>query len=260
MDLTQTKTKVHDHLWTFAQAYHPVTVAKRRAMRILVISDLHGDMTLAARACRELLPNLLLSCGDWGDPNQVSQQALSEFLAVCPVLTTFGNHDPLDLLARSRNRDGSPVLLAQGEVREHGGMRLAAIGGIWAKSHRLAHYVTDADVAGWSQGIARKGPIDILVTHACPVGLADLTPAGRHGGQRCFLEAFRTVSPRLQLCGHLHVAQEKTLQDGRKVINVGATHLGSIALVEFDPSKRTLTARLDTVDSALQSDQSVDIT
>jgi Icc-related predicted phosphoesterase len=89
--------------------------------------------------------------------------------------------------------------------------------------------------------------VDILITHACPIGLADLTPSGRHGGQRCFLEANKTVMPRLHLCGHLHVAQERTLKDGRRVINVGATPDGSIAVVEFDRERRVLEARLETI-------------
>jgi uncharacterized protein len=221
-------------------------------MKILVISDLHGDLRLAKKACQDSRPDLLLCCGDWGDPDQVGERELAGFLDLCPVLSTFGNHDPLELLARLKNRDGSAVLLGQGDVREFEALRLAGIGGIWAKSHRLAHYVTDTDVAEWAQGISRQGPTDILVTHGCPAGLADLTPSGRHGGQRCFLEAFKTVAPRLHLCGHLHVAQERILKDGRKVINVGATPQGSIAIVEFDTRTRTLTSYLDSVGDLLQ--------
>ena len=66
------------------------------------------------------------------------------------------------------------------------------------------------------RGSPKAGPVDILLTHGCPIGLADLTPTGRHGGQRCFLEAYKTIMPRLHLCGHLHVAQERTLKDGRQ--------------------------------------------
>ena len=218
-------------------------------MRILVISDLHGDFSLAERACRELRPDLLLSCGDWGDPDQVAPELLERFVSLAPVFTTFGNHDPLLLLNSAMNRDGSAVLLGQGEVRDHGGLRLAGIGGIWAKSHRLPHYVTDADVASWSEQIARQGPIDLLLTHACPIGLADLTPSGRHGGQRCFLDANKTVAPRLHLCGHLHVAQEKILRDGRKVINVGTTPEGSIVLVQFEPATRGLLSSLESMET-----------
>jgi Icc-related predicted phosphoesterase len=107
--------------------------------------------------------------------------------------------------------------------------------------------VTDEDVAAATARIARAGPVDILLTHACPIGLADLTPAGRHGGQRCFLEAFKVISPRLYLCGHLHLAQEHILKDGRKVINVGATPEGSIVMVDFDAKTKTLDSKLEQI-------------
>lgn len=212
-------------------------------MRILAISDLHGDLRPARVAVERFEPDLLLCCGDWGDPDQVRESDLAALAARGPILTTFGNHDPLALLARLTNRDGSTVLLAQGEVRAVPGLRVAAIGGIWAKSHRLPHYVLDEDVADEAGRIARDGPVDILLTHGCPVGLADRTPRGGRGGQRCFLDAFHTIAPRLHLCGHLHVAQERTLKDGRRVINVGATPDGTVVVIESDPSG--LVARLE---------------
>ena len=152
----------------------------------------------------------------------------------------------MELLGCLRNRDGSPILLPHGEPCDVLGMRLAAIGGIWAKSHAKPYYVTDADVAEAASRIARSGPVDILLTHACPVGLADLTLSGRHGGQRCFLEASKLIAPRLHLCGHLHVPQERTLRDGRRIINVGATPEGSVVVIEFDTKRCTLEARLET--------------
>jgi uncharacterized protein len=214
-------------------------------MRILVVSDMHGDLDSVHRAYERHRPNLILSCGDWGDPDQVAESLLSAVLDKCPLYTTFGNHDPVEILARLRNQDGSAVLLGQGDVQDFGGLRLAAIGGIWAKSHAKPHYVTDADVALAATRIAQAGPVDILLTHGCPIGLADLTPAGRHGGQRCFLDAFKTIAPRLYLCGHLHLAQERVLKEGRKVINVGATPEGSIVIVDFDPTRKTLDAKLE---------------
>jgi Icc-related predicted phosphoesterase len=214
-------------------------------MRILVVSDLHGDLNSVERAYENYRPDLILSCGDWGDPDQVAESAVSALLERVPIYTTFGNHDPVEVLAGLRNQDGSAVLLGQGDVQHFGGLRLAAIGGIWAKSHAKPHYMTDADVADAAARIARVGPVDILLTHACPIGLADLTASGRHGGQRCFLDAFKTIAPRLHLCGHLHVAQEHILKDRRKVINVGATPEGSIVIVDFDFQQQTLEAKLE---------------
>jgi Icc-related predicted phosphoesterase len=213
------------------------------AMCILVVSDLHGDLGAARRAIERFPPDLLLSCGDWGDPDEVDDAVLAAFSGRGRVLTTFGNHDALSVLKRWRNSDGTPVLLGQGEVRDIEGLRVAAIGGIWAKSHRLPHYVTDADVADAALRIARAGPIDILLTHGCPIGLADLTLKGNHGGQRCFLEANKAIAPRVHICGHLHVAQERSLKDGRQVLNVGATPEGTVAIIERKGT--VLTARIE---------------
>lgn len=203
-------------------------------MRLLAVSDLHGDLAAAWKAVERFEPDALLCCGDWGDPQEVARDDLAAFADRLPVLSTFGNHDALDLLPGIANQDGSSILLGQGEVRELDGLRIAAIGGIWAKSHRLRHYVTDEDVAGYAEQIHKAGSVDILMTHACPVGLADLTPSGRHGGQRCFLEAFQRVGPRVHLCGHLHVPQERTLKDGRRILNVGATPDGTAAVIAYD--------------------------
>lgn len=197
---------------------------------ILVISDLHGELEVAWQAIEQFSPEMLLCCGDWGDPDQVSLEQLRAFTERLPVYSTYGNHDPLDAFPEWRNGDGTPVLLENGGVREVDGLRIAGIGGIWAKSHRLPHYVTDEDVAAFADKAAGQD-VDILLTHGCPVGLADLTLRNTHGGQRCFLHAFETIRPKLHLCGHLHRAQEKVLKDGRKVINVGQTPRGSACLI-----------------------------
>jgi predicted phosphodiesterase len=39
-------------------------VGGHQIVRILVVSDLHGDLTAAQRACRAAKPDLILSCGD----------------------------------------------------------------------------------------------------------------------------------------------------------------------------------------------------
>src|SRR5262245_60713437 len=124
------------------------------AMRVLVVSDLHGDLDSARRVARRFDPDLILSCGDWGDPEEIDESAFAGLLEKAPIYTTFGNHDPIDFLRGARNRDGSPVLLPPGARSEAMGLTLAAIGGIWAKSHKKPHYVTDEDVAEAAARIA----------------------------------------------------------------------------------------------------------
>jgi Icc-related predicted phosphoesterase len=214
-------------------------------MRILVVSDLHGDLESTRQAMARYRPDALLSCGDWGDAAVCDENTLAALVSSLPAATTFGNHDTVALLGRLRDAEGRPFLLGQGETRQIAGLRVAAIGGIWAKSHRKPCYVTDEDVAGCAARIAGQGPIDVLLTHGCPVGLADLAPNGRHGGQRCFLEAFKTVAPRLHLCGHLHVAQSRTLKDGRQVLNVGATPDGDVVVIETSGDRGGFEARVE---------------
>ena len=93
--------------------------------------------------------------------------------------------------------------------------------------------------------IARTGPVDILLTHGCPIGLADLTPTGRHGGQRCFLEAFKTWSRGSTSAATCIAPRSAVLKDGRMVMNVGATPEGSIVVVDFDAKRNSLDARLE---------------
>ncbi|HEU5115042.1 MAG TPA: metallophosphoesterase [Isosphaeraceae bacterium] len=202
------------------------------SMLMLAISDLHGDMASAKRAIQTFNPELILCCGDWGDSNEVEADDLALAMKERTVFSTFGNHDRIETLAQLRNPDGSAVLLEQGEVRRWRSWSIAAIGGIWAKSYRKPFYVTDEDVRQWAELIARTGPVDILLTHGCPLGMADLTPAGRHGGQRCFLSAFQTVQPSIHLCGHLHRVQEYRLKDGRQVVNAGQTSDGDVVTID----------------------------
>lgn len=205
-------------------------------MRLLAISDLHGELAAAWRAVEVAEPDVLLCCGDWGDPEEISLSALEPFTERLPVYTVFGNHDDLAVIQAWENRDGSPVLLPDGEVVQVGGLTLAGISGIWAKSNRKPFYITDEQAAEAAQQVARQGPVDVLLTHGCPSGVADRTWQNRHGGQVCFLKAFDTIRPRLYLTGHLHRAQEYRTKDGRVVRNVGQTPRGDATLIEWSPT------------------------
>jgi Icc-related predicted phosphoesterase len=182
--------------------------------RILAVGDLHGETDPLLRLLDEE-PNAagLLCVGDWGDPGQVVAAYWGDLLARLPVLSVYGNHDDLAVLADLRNRDGTRVLLGQGECRQNfAGLTVAGVSGIWAKSHRLPHYVSDDDVAAWAAALQAGPAVDVLLTHGCPLGVADRTPSGRPGGQRCFLDLLKAVRPRVHLCGHLHVAQRRDVR------------------------------------------------
>ncbi|MFA0766369.1 MAG: hypothetical protein BDTLLHRC_001322 [Candidatus Fervidibacter sp.] len=212
-------------------------------MRTLIVGDLHGQWDWLWKALEMEKPDWLLSVGDWGDPEEVRPSDFERLLATVFVHTVYGNHDDLTLLRNLRNRDGTPVLLPHGEIVERNGIKLAGISGIWAKSHRQPYYITDEEVRAIAEQLAGKG-VTVLITHGCPVGLADETPKGTRGGQRCFLDAFKIVQPLLHLCGHLHKPQLRQLKSGQIVLNVGTTALGDYAVVELTPNTVTILKRL----------------
>ena len=216
-------------------------------MRILAISDLHGDLASAWAAVETAQPDLLLSCGDWGDPDQITLPALQAFTDRLSVYTVFGNHDDLESLAGWANLDGSPVLLPTGDVQQVAAgadrITLAGVSGIWAKSNAKPYYVTDEQVDEAAIRIARaSSQVDVLLSHGCPSGVADLTWQNRHAGQRCFLRLFQTVRPRVYLTGHLHRAQEHRTRDGQVIRNVGETPRGDATVILFEGDRCEVTS------------------
>jgi hypothetical protein len=63
--------------------------------------------------------------------------------------------------------------------------------------------------------------------------------AGAASGASCWPN--QAIRPRLHLCGHLHVPQERTLKDGRQVVNVGTTADGSVVLIVSERGRLSAT-------------------
>jgi uncharacterized protein len=204
-------------------------------MKILAVSDMHGDLSPVRRLLESVSADVLLCCGDWGDPGQLTREDYQGLLDLVPVYTVYGNHDDVDLLADLRNRDGSRILLENGLPVKFRDVTLMGISGIWAKSHAKPWYVTDEEVLDYASS-ASVG-VDILMTHGCAIGLNDLTPSNTHGGQRCFSEAHRIVLPHVYICGHLHRADVRQLKSGAWVANVGQTTKGDYIAISTPPEE-----------------------
>ncbi len=198
-------------------------------MKIVAISDLHGNLNPVHKILAVEKPDVLLCAGDWGSAGEVSARDFEAITSKVYTLTVFGNNDHLGLLPQIKNEDGSAILLENGKARAYFDVCIAGINGIWAKSHKQPWYITDEEVAAAAAQLKDQN-VDILITHGCLIGMADLTPMGTHGGQRCFTEAFKVVSPKLHLCGHLHRKSFFQTKDGRLVVNIGYTREGDYAV------------------------------
>ena len=211
-------------------------------MKIVAISDMHGSLDPVHEILTIENPDLLLCAGDWGVEGEVGQSDFDAITERVFTLTVFGNHDYLDLLPLVRNPDGCPILLENGLARPYRQVKVGGINGIWAKSKKRLWYINDDEVADAARRLQPSG-IDILITHGCPIGMADLTPIGTRGGQRCFTEAFRAVNPKVHLCGHLHRKSHYVTKDEKVVINIGFTKEGDYAVLESERNQFAFVAK-----------------
>ncbi len=192
-------------------------------MRILAIADVEDDL-LVARLGRGALGrfDLVVSCGDLR-PGYLDSVAT---LANAPLAYVRGNHDTG--YENSFSLGGTDL---DGQVVELGGIRFAGLEG--SLSYRDG-------IVGYSQGQMQRrvvalglrayltGGIDVLVTHAPPLGHGDL-PDAPHQGFEAFNGLLDWVHPRLMLHGHVHLnygrlERTRAHPSGTQLINAYGWH------------------------------------
>lgn len=201
-------------------------------MKIAAVSDMHGNLDPIHEILKKENPDLLLCAGDWGTPGEIFQSDFDAIVQKVTTFTVYGNHDNLGLLSKIKNQDGTAILIDNGATKNYHNLVIGGINGIRAKSHKKPWYITDEEVIAAAAKISEK-KVDILMTHECPRGIADLTPTGTHGGQRCFTDAFKLVNAKLYICGHLHRKSAYQTKDGKLVVNIGFTQAGDYAVFNF---------------------------
>ncbi len=179
-------------------------------VRVLVIADEEAP-NLTVQTLRDLSPQLVLSAGDlpWH---------YVEYVASCvdaPMVFVPGNHD-LEIERVRANRNGTfttdgmicdgprphGATNADQQVIDAAGLRIAGLGGC-VRYKPGPHQYTQKEYAARARRLLRRakrgGPIDVLLTHAPPLGLGDGDDKPHEG-----IEALHTVLERLEPSWHLH--------------------------------------------------------
>ena len=183
-------------------------------VKVLVISD-EVAPALHVGMLRDLSPDLVLSAGDlpWDYLEYVATAVNA------PLVFVPGNHDPAFERAKlSRNGTytvaGLPVdsprprgaVNADERVVEAAGLRIAGLGGC-VRYRPGAHQYTQRQYAGRTRRLlrrARRGdPVDVLLTHAPPLGLGDGEDKP-HEGIEALHSALARLEPTYHLHGHVH--------------------------------------------------------
>jgi Icc-related predicted phosphoesterase len=181
--------------------------------RILAISD-EVDNSLYGDTLHALRPDLIVSCGDL--PFEYLDNLISR--SDVPLVYVPGNHDP-DL--KPANVAVAPMLAeppgplgcdnADGRILRTAGLRVAGLGGSIRYNLGPNQY-SQAEMRLRSLGLEMRvrmkqawgrGGLDILLTHAPPLGCGDDDDQA-HQGFAAFHGLVARLAPRLLIHGHIH--------------------------------------------------------
>ena len=195
--------------------------AEKKPLRILAVSDIHGDQTrlaqLVARAEKEKV-DLVLLCGDFTFGDELAGPLIQPFLAKGKrVLLVPGNHESLAT---------AEFLAERYKIRNlHGkGVRYDDIGFFGCGGANIGiHQLSDDEIYeqlrhGFEQiKSCRK---KIMITHIHP-SRSIQEKMGLFPGSEGVARALKSFKPELLLCGHVHEAEglEESLK-GTRIVNV----------------------------------------
>lgn len=168
-------------------------------VRMLAIAD-EVDPLLSDARLRSLSPDVIVSAGD------LPWDHLEHVVALMGVPAFFvpGNHEPAAAAGPSAAPHGMRSL--DGAVVEVAGLRLAGLGGC-VRYNDGPHQHTQAEYDRLANDLCVAaedvGPVDVLVTHAPPLGLGD-GPDPSHLGIAALQALIDRLRPTWHLHGHLH--------------------------------------------------------
>ena len=180
--------------------------------------------------------DLIISCGDL----KADYLSFLVTMARCPVLYVHGNHD-----TTYENNPPEGCDCIDDALIVYNGIRILGLGGC-LYYHPGEHQYTEKQMARriaklhWK--IRKLGGVDIVVTHAPPLGVGDEDDPA-HQGFEALLELMELYKPKYLLHGHVHLRynaytgqkpQREHDYKGTKVINVSERYTLEIEDVPFD--------------------------
>jgi hypothetical protein len=188
--------------------------------RILAVAD-EVDESLGGEALAQLRPDLLLSAGD------LPFDYLEYLVTVLnvPLLYVPGNHDP-SLRSRREELAWPPSIElndardpvgplggtnVDGRIEDVGGIRVAGLGGS-VRYRKGPNQYTQKEMLRRARRLRRRAAargfrgrrgIDVLLTHAPPLGVGDEDDPA-HQGFEALLQLVERLSPKLLVHGHIH--------------------------------------------------------
>ncbi len=174
--------------------------------RIIAFSDLHGQLEILAQIkarAAEIRTELCLIAGDltqFGNFDVARGIAARLKNFPCPVYFIHGNCDPPDALRAFMNAPG----YIHSKTIELDRYSLYGYGNVPPTPFGTYNEVPDEVIR--SELVPKASKPLILVTHAPPLDINDLTRGGPHGGSLILRQVLEEYQPFLMIHGHIHEA------------------------------------------------------
>lgn len=184
-------------------------------VKILAVAD-EVEQAAYAGLFAQYQPDLIVACGDL--PFDYLEYLVTTVGK--PLVYVPGNHDP-DVgrrfalpgapIARESHPRPEGCINLDGRVRDVAGLRVAGLGGSHVYS-RGANQYSQTQMKGRSlalevklklRRVRNRNALDVLVTHAPPLGVGDDSDPAHHGFA-AFNRLLRKTAPHLHVHGHIH--------------------------------------------------------
>ena len=189
-------------------------------MRLLLFSDLHCDLELAAEVrTKSRDVDLLIGAGDFGTCRRGTRETIAALREIDkPTVLTPGNSESYEELVEAC-REWPAAQVLHGHARTIVGVEFFGLGyavpttpfGAWSCD------LTEAEAAAMLPNCPVGG---VLVCHSPPHGLVDTDSRGRSLGSTAIRQIVDSRRPKLVVCGHVHASGGRQQQHGAtQVVN-----------------------------------------
>jgi len=219
-------------------------------MRILAVSDLHGDVNPLITYLEDNKVDLIIIAGDithFG-PAELAEDILNELSSFqIPVLAIPGNCDPESLHI---NIDNSPAINLHARNLVIKNIGLCGFGGSNPTPFNTPLEFEEIQIYDEAkkalEGVTGQ-KITLFITHAPPYGTkTDLLPSGEHVGSKSLRRIIEELQPTLNICGHIHEARGTDKIGKTQIINPGELSHGHACLIKISdsPDKEEIKTRI----------------
>jgi hypothetical protein len=206
-------------------------------MKILAVSDLHGEIKPIITYLKDNKVDLIIVAGDithFGPP-ELGEDLLNEISSFeIPVMAIPGNCDPGSIHTNIDNSQAINIHARNVVIRDIG---ICGFGGSNPTPFDTPLEFEEVQIYDEAKRAIEKiknEKITLFITHAPPYNTkTDLLPSGVHVGSKSLRKIIEDVQPTVNICGHIHEASGTDKIGKTTIVNPGELSHGHACLIQI---------------------------